>query len=76
MRSHHYEKAPLSDASFYNNVAICAQFQDVVGGSDQIEESRFTQTSEDLALFLSQPAYGIGKTVRRIYEERLLDSDP
>ena len=69
-----YEKDPPVLTTFYDDVAICAYFQDGVEGTsvnpDGIEDARYTQTSEDVALFLSEAAYGIGKTVTRIYYAR------
>ncbi|MBI4776075.1 MAG: hypothetical protein HY788_18180 [Deltaproteobacteria bacterium] len=69
-----YEKDPPVLTTFYDDVAICAYFQDGVEGTpinpDGIEDARYTQTSEDLALFLSEAAYGINKTVTRIYYAR------
>jgi len=65
-----YEKNPVTDSSFYNTVTIAAYFQDGVSGGwspDGIADSRFAQTSEDLALFFSKPQYNINKTVKRIY---------
>lgn len=67
-----YEKAPPVLNTFYDDVAICAYFQDVAIPEynlvpDGIEDSRYTMTSEDLAVFLSFPSYGINKNVTRIY---------
>ncbi|RME85972.1 MAG: hypothetical protein D6775_01395, partial [Caldilineae bacterium] len=65
-----YEKNPVTDRSFYDTVTIAAYFQDGIAGiasPDGIADSRFAQTSEDLALFFSQPQYNINKTVKRIY---------
>jgi hypothetical protein len=72
-----YEEDPVTDASFYNNAAICAEFQDVAPPiitdstvtftRDDYEDKRCTQTSEDLAKFLSEPQYNIEKSVDRIY---------
>ncbi|MFQ5342338.1 MAG: C25 family cysteine peptidase, partial [Anaerolineae bacterium] len=65
-----YEKNPVTDSSFYNTVTIAAYFQDGVSGGwspDGIADSRFAQTSEDLALFFSKPQYNINKTVKRVY---------
>ncbi len=65
-----YEQNPVTDSSFYNTVTIVAHFQDGIPGliqPDGIADSRFAQTSEDLALFFSQPQYNINKTVKRIY---------
>ncbi len=75
-----YEKNPPSDASFYNNVVMASQFQDggsvVVQTSigttfthvidpDDIEDRRFTQTTEDIALFLGNTP--VNKTIKRMY---------
>lgn len=65
-----YEKSPVTDRDFYDSVTIAAYFQDGVTGlwsPDGIADSRYAQTSEDLALFFSQTQYGIEKTVERIY---------
>lgn len=65
-----YEKNPVTDSSFYDTVTIAAYFQDGVSGGwspDGIADSRFAQTSEDLALFFSQSQYNINKTVKRVY---------
>jgi hypothetical protein len=66
-----YERdPPYNNPDFFNKVTICAAFQDGFAGlysPDGIEDSRFVQTSEDLAIFFSNPAYGINKTVNRIY---------
>lgn len=58
-----YEKEPVDDSSFYENVATVAQFQEnpnYLGMADR----RFTQTSEDISLFLEDEGY----LVNRIYE--------
>jgi hypothetical protein len=73
-----YEKDPPYLTDFYDKVAVCAYFQDGAQGlygPDGFEDSRFVQTSEDLAIFFSNPAYGINKTVNRIYYANS-DSDP
>jgi len=62
-----YEKNPPTHGAFYGKAAICTYFQDVFTPADNIEDTRFTQTSEDLAIFLSDPAYGIDLVVDRIY---------
>ncbi|MBI4772806.1 MAG: hypothetical protein HY788_01275 [Deltaproteobacteria bacterium] len=66
-----YEKDPPVLTTFYDDVAVCAYFEDGKGvpgfDPDGIEDSRYTMTSEDLAIFLSDAAYGINKTVTRIY---------
>ena len=76
-----YEKAPTTNANFYNTVMLGAEFQD--GGelikilpngdpetedipANGVEDRRFTQTTEDFAIFLSDPTKG-NKTVKRIY---------
>jgi hypothetical protein len=59
-----YEKAVVTDASFYNSVAIAAYFQHGGGGR---AERRFSQTSEDLALFFADPEYLGMYSVDRIY---------
>ncbi len=59
-----YEKGVVTEDSFYKNAAVCAYFQHGGGG---YAERRFAQTSEDLAIFLSDPSY-LGKySVDRIY---------
>jgi len=65
-----YEQVPPILTNFYDKVAICAYFQDGVTGlwePNGIADSRFAQTSEDLAIYFSSPTYGIGKSVTRIY---------
>ncbi len=59
-----YERNPVTDSLFYQNAAICAYFQHSGGG---YASRRFAQTSEDLAIFLSDPGY-LGKySADRIY---------
>ena len=74
-----YEKNPPSSSSFYDNVVMAAYFQD--GGEhevsspsgswsliiepDGIADRRFAQTTEDIGIFLSEPARG--KTIKRMY---------
>jgi hypothetical protein len=71
-----YEKNPTEKSSYYNNVAIISNFQDggtaeFPGGSsvtlpsDGIEDKRYIQTSEDIAIFLS--GNPINKNIIRIY---------
>lgn len=73
-----YEKDPVSDATFYNSMVVAAEFEDkdiyfVAGDAkphckrNTYEDKRFTQTSEDTALFLSHTTFGINKSVDRIY---------
>ena len=66
-----YEKSPPTASSFYNTATIAAYFEDQYWNQyftpDTIEDRRFTQTSEDLAIFLSSSIYGINKAVNRIY---------
>ncbi|MFH1037811.1 MAG: C25 family cysteine peptidase, partial [PVC group bacterium] len=59
-----YETDPVTDSSFYATAAICAYFQHAGGG---YAERRFAQTSEDLAIFLSDPAYLGDYSVERFY---------
>lgn len=59
-----YEKAVVSDTDFYNTAAICAQFQHATGG---YAARRFAQTSEDMAVFLSNAAFNGEYDVDRIY---------
>ncbi len=63
-----YEKAVVTDSSFYKNIAVCSQFDDTKEGyADTRADSRFAQTSEDLAIFFSDLKY-LGKySVERIY---------
>ena len=49
-----YESDPVLDSSFYHTAALCAYFQH---DSDGYAERRFAQTTEDLAIFLSDPSY-------------------
>jgi hypothetical protein len=70
-----YEQNPVTDSSFYARAAICANFEDVnldsnLSGTtaqpckpDGYEDKRFTQTSEDMARFLTDK----GKLIDRIY---------
>ncbi len=76
-----YEKNPPSDASFYDTVVMAVQFQDggeveVYNPStgkywtepltaDNVEDRRFTQDTEDVAIFLEGSS--AGKTVKRLY---------
>ncbi|MDY6837595.1 MAG: C25 family cysteine peptidase [Thermodesulfobacteriota bacterium] len=71
-----YEKNPVMDPTFYNHVAVAAEFEDndieVSYGipnckRNTYEDKRFVQTSEDTALFLGHPSFNIGKSVDRIY---------
>ncbi len=73
-----YEQNPVTDPTFYNHVAIAAEFEDQdiyfkAGDPDPYckrntyEDKRFTQTSEDMALFLEHPNYQIEKDIDRIY---------
>jgi alpha-tubulin suppressor-like RCC1 family protein len=55
-----YEKNPVTDINFYKNPTICAYFQHAGNG---YASRRFAQTSEDIAIFLSEKAY----TPNRIY---------
>ena len=59
-----YEKDPVADPSFYENISLAGYFQhDYNGYADR----RFAQTSEDLAIYLSDAGY-LGKyLVDRIY---------
>ena len=59
-----YESDPVTDESFYASAAICAQFQHYTNG---YAERRFAQTSEDLAIYLSDPAYLGQYSVERFY---------
>lgn len=76
-----YEKNPPSSASFYDTVIMTAQFQDggiykylkessgiiytEYIDPDNIEDRRFTQTTEDIAIFLGKTP--VNKTVKRMY---------
>jgi hypothetical protein len=75
-----YEKDPVMDSTFYETVAIAAEFEDldiyfVSGNGNAVpackhntyEDKRFTQTSEDMGIFLGHAIYGIEKTIDRIY---------
>jgi hypothetical protein len=70
-----YEQSPVSSSGFYGSATICAEFEDnnLQPGDppscprDTYEDKRFTQTSEDMALFLTQAQYGENKAVDRIY---------
>ncbi len=61
-----YERNPVTDSSFYQNATICAYFQDKEP-KDGYADRRFAQTSEDLAIFLSDSRYMGEYTVDRIY---------
>lgn len=68
-----YEKNPPAKDAYYNTVVMAAQFQD--GGEiegfgikltpDNIEDRRFTQDTEDVAIFLEGSS--TNKTVKRLY---------
>ncbi len=66
-----YEEDPIQDTSFYSRAAICAYFQEDADYHDYgiygVAERRFAQTSEDLAIYLSDPAYMGDYSVDRIY---------
>ncbi|MGB6874065.1 MAG: IPTL-CTERM sorting domain-containing protein [Dehalococcoidia bacterium] len=72
-----YEENPVTDSSFYSNVAICTQFEDMNTDIDMnynptcypdtYEDYRRAQSAEDLALFLEDPQYKIEKGIDRIY---------
>ncbi len=59
-----YETDPVTDSSFYATAAICAYFQHAGAG---YAERRFAQTSEDLAIYLSDPSYLGDYSVERFY---------
>ncbi len=65
-----YEKNPLSDGAFYNNVSVVAYFQDDdtyntpnTDEPDGYEDRRFVRTSEEMRDYLLTKDY----SVRRIY---------
>ncbi len=65
-----YEKNPPTNAAFYNDISMCAFFQDtddattpLVVESDGFEDRRFVLTSEEIRDFLT----GQGYNVERIY---------
>lgn len=75
-----YEKSPPYTSSFYNTALLAADFQDgmtytlqlssgalstITTAPDGIEDRRFTQTAEDIAIFLSSTAEN--KTISRQY---------
>ena len=76
-----YEKSPPTDASYYDTVVMAAQFQDGGEvevydpnkgeywsqplTADNIEDRRFTQDTEDIAIFLEGSP--TGKKVNRLY---------
>lgn len=62
-----YEQAPPVATNFYDTAAVAAYFQDTIY-VDGHEDNRFVQTAEDIVKFLSEFAYGVQKTVARIYE--------
>ncbi|MFH1038722.1 MAG: C25 family cysteine peptidase [PVC group bacterium] len=59
-----YESDPVLDSSFYETASLCAYFQH---DTDGYAERRFAQTTEDLAIFLSDPSYLGEYAVERIY---------
>jgi len=59
-----YETDPVTDSSFYGTASICGQFQHAADG---YADRRFAQTSEDLAIYLSDPAYLGEYSVERFY---------
>jgi hypothetical protein len=76
-----YEQSPTFNANFYKTIMLGAEFQDggeltiiMPDGSEKkdtlpsngVEDRRFTQTTEDFAIFLSDPTKG-NKTVKRVY---------
>jgi len=72
-----YEEIPVTASSFYDNAAICTQFEDMdmdidinynpTCYPDTYEDYRRAQSAEDLALFLEDPKYKIEKNAGRIY---------
>lgn len=59
-----YETDPVTEESFYATAAICTLFQHYADG---YAERRFAQTSEDLAVYLSDPDYLGEYSVERFY---------
>jgi len=59
-----YEKNPPANANFYQNLSLCAYFQDE--DSNSYADRRFVQTSEDIATFLSEKTFSI----HRIYSKK------
>ncbi len=57
-----YERAPITEESFYRTGLNCAYFQDVKE-QDGYADRRFAQTSEEVLQYL----VGQGKTVHRVY---------
>ncbi|BAP57706.1 peptidase C25 gingipain [Thioploca ingrica] len=67
-----YESNPVAGSAFYQNVALATYFQDCnyppcQGGNDGHANNRFTQTIEDIAIYLSAPNYLNQYQVDRIY---------
>ncbi len=60
-----YEKDPVDSTSFYEGSTHAAQFQ---CGGDGYADRRFTQTSEDIAIFLEDNEYLGEYSADRIYE--------
>ncbi len=60
-----YEKTPVEDSSFYDNILNCAQYQDEDDGvSDGYADRRFCHTSEEIRDYLQN---NYGYTSQRIY---------
>ncbi|NJO17283.1 MAG: hypothetical protein HC877_16530 [Thioploca sp.] len=66
-----YEKNPIAGSDFYQKVALAAYFQDCdyqpCQAGDGQANRRFTQTIEDIAIYLSDPNYLNQYQVDRIY---------
>ncbi len=68
-----YEKNPVTDHAFYNNVVISGEFEDTnieeegKCKPDTYEDKRYIMSSEDMARFLELPQYNVNKSVDRVY---------
>ncbi|MHC4154596.1 MAG: C25 family cysteine peptidase [Planctomycetota bacterium] len=66
-----YEKSPPGDPCFYNDVSVCAYFQDVQGAAgDGFEDRRYVLTSEEIRDYLLTQGYA----VERIYSAENADT--
>jgi len=60
-----YERNPITDASFYNNVMSCAYFQDgstYTSYKDGYADRRFLHTAEEIRSYLQTKNYSVSRT--------------
>lgn len=60
-----YERNPISDASFYNNIMSCAYFQDgstYTSYKDGYADRRFLHTAEEIRSYLMTKSYSVSRT--------------